>query len=168
MLLLHHRVIHVTILYQSEERQPETKWLTCIFRNNMMALPNLEPVVLDLRSNLHLAGHFALNSPKEKRLSIAYFMTCWLSLLFHYNNWILTALLKLKVKHMWVIYVLVNKCTQHPSAWWVLCCPSSLLTGWFGHLQPYVTRTLWHVICDTLHFITILDFFSFQIITAVN
>ena len=100
MLLLHHRVIHVTILYQSEERQHETKWLTCILRNNMMALPNLEPVVLDLRSNLHLSSHFALKSPKEKRLSTAYFMTCWLCVLFHYNNWILKVLLKLSQAHV--------------------------------------------------------------------
>ena len=100
MLLLHRRVIHVTILHLSEGRQHEAKWLTCIFWNNMMTPPNLEPVVLDLRSNLHLAGHFALKSPKEKWLSIAYFMTCWLCVLFHYNNWIFTALLKLSQAHV--------------------------------------------------------------------
>ena len=46
------------------------------------------------------SSHFALKSPKEKRLWTAYFMTCWLCVLFHGNNWILTALLKLCQAHV--------------------------------------------------------------------
>ena len=167
MLLLHRKVIHVTILHLSEERQHEAKWLTCIFRNNMMAMPNLEPVVLDLRSNLHVAAILPLNHPRKRdcQWRILQCMTCWLCVRFHCNNWILTALLKLSQAYVSDLcaceFIYALSIHQHYE-YFAVTGPSSLLTGWFGYLQPYVTRTrlsnyLWYL---TLHNNCWLFFFS--------